>query len=577
MSRFFTKFLIFFLLGSACVGLTQKRVALAQEQFETQYNIVYNVQPSGEAQITQNIVIINKQKDVLVTNYILTVKQMEIYDVTASDKKDRLDVDIKSQDNETVVKVMLKNQAIGEGKKNEIKLAYKSKQIAGKIGEIWNINIPPVETSQSTSVYNVELNVPAEFGPKIFVSPTPNTEKDHYFKFDKDSINGKSISASYGKYQVVNFSLKYDLKNNLWLPVFQEIALPPQIFDRQQILYKSLNPKPHHMRTDADGNILAVYRLNPKQELNITLVGSARLLGTQIDPQKSGKMAELSPKLIKDYTQAQKYWKVNAPEIQNLAKELFDPNKTVAQNAQTAYDYITKNLRYNFDIIKEDFVERQGALTALTNPTGSWACMEFTDLFIALTRAMGIPARELDGYAFSTAENITPLSINLKNGDLLHAWPEFYDPVYGWTAVDPTWGSTSGIDYFTKLDTSHFVFSVKGLNSEYPFPAGAYRFDNSGKQVEVDFAQDGAFGDEFRDGIKVEKMININPYYIFKGYQKYKITNLGGTILYNLNGTKKTLLPFDSESIYISKQMQKINYKDFNDNEKDFVFRASAV
>src|SRR5690606_24493931 len=124
---------------------------------------------------------------------------------------------------------------------------------------------------------------------------------------------------------------------------------------------------------------------------------------------------------------------------------------------------ITANFSYDYDIEKQEFVDRKGAQETLATKKAR-GCMEFTDLFIATARSMGIPARELNGYALSNTESTKPISINFKSGDLLHAWPEFYDPAYGWIPIDPTWGNTSGIDYFTKLDTNHFVFVIKGTN-----------------------------------------------------------------------------------------------------------------
>ena len=58
--------------------------------------------------------------------------------------------------------------------------------------------------------------------------------------------------------------------------------------------------------------------------------------------------------------------------------------------------------------------------------------------------------------------------------------------------VDPTWGNTTGgVDYFETLDFDHFVFVVKGTSSEYPIPAGGYKFlkDLDKKDVIVSFAQ----------------------------------------------------------------------------------------
>ncbi|GAI19887.1 unnamed protein product, partial [marine sediment metagenome] len=64
-----------------------------------------------------------------------------------------------------------------------------------------------------------------------------------------------------------------------------------------------------------------------------------------------------------------------------------------------------------------------GALKAL-NSKNPVVCMEFTDLFIALCRAAGIPVREVNGYAHTNNPKLRPLSLTL---DVLHAWPEYYD------------------------------------------------------------------------------------------------------------------------------------------------------
>jgi transglutaminase-like putative cysteine protease len=51
-------------------------------------------------------------------------------------------------------------------------------------------------------------------------------------------------------------------------------------------------------------------------------------------------------------------------------------------------------------------------------------CLEFTDLFIAIARAAGIPAREIDGFGYTQNAINRPISID---EDILHAWPEYYD------------------------------------------------------------------------------------------------------------------------------------------------------
>lgn len=546
-----------------------QRLALAGEQFSTNYIVKYSVYPNGETYINQNIQITNNENDILATNYAHTIKQMEIYDVTGKDRRGPLDVEVITQKDSTTVKTALNEQVIGKGRTNDVTLMYKTKDVANKVGEVWNINLPQVAALEETDSYDITLTIPKSFGPMIFIAPTPKetitTSNETSYIFDKQTIDGKNVTAAFGKYQLLNFKLKYHLKNDGLLPMVQEIALPLDIHHVQQTNLESIKPKPKRIYQDGDGNILAQYKIPSRKDLEIELTGSVRIMGRQINPEFGGKMHELPINLKRKYTKDQPFWEVDSAQIQEIANDLFDPQKTVAANAQTVYNYIIENLKYNFEITKETTIERKGALTTLTNE-GLWACMEFTDVFVALTRAMGIPARELDGYAINNGENLAPLPIDLRLGDLLHAWAEFYDPNFGWVQVDPTWGTTSGIDYFTKLDTNHFAFVTKGESSEYPYPAGSYRIDDAEEQVFVDFAQEQV---EFRENITLYKKPTLSPLKLLLGKQKYTIHNTGGTIVYDLDIINKNLLPFEKQKAHLPRNNVILKYKDFNGTEKE--------
>ena len=226
-----------------------------------------------------------------------------------------------------------------------------------------------------------------------------------------------------------------------------------------------------------------------------------------------------------------------------------DEKLNVIQNAHKIYNYIVANYEYDFDALNNTTVQRKGAEFALTRK-GKWTCMEFSDLFIALSRAMGIPAREINGYAFSNDEIDKPISVSIKGGDLLHSWIEFYDPFYGWIQVDPTWGATSGIDYFTKLDTNHFIFVKRGVNSEYPAPAGAYRFDETTKLVSVDYA-DKLNESLFEPKYEIRKTLNINLFKLIKGEKRFVVSNIGGV---SLEANKKNILFGQKNTIFAKSQ-----------------------
>ncbi len=548
----------------------------AQEQFSADYSILYKVLPDGITEVTQDITITNQESDVVATNYYLTVNQMAIHDITAeSAQKAPLQTEVNETTDSTTIKVIFDRNVIGQGKKTQFTINYKTMDLTSKVGEVWSVTIPKVTMLPSTTSYNVVLSIPAGFGPEKFVSPSP-TEKieevnEIFYKFDMETLKDTGLTASFGEYQVLNFKLKYSLQNPSYFTSSQEIALPPDMVNVQQVAYKSLEPKPHSLKTDQDGNTIAVYRLKGKEQIEVTAIGTARILGQQIKPHYGVKKEQIPADLIKKYTNEDKYWEVNNPQIKEIATKLFDPQISAAENAQNAYSFVINNLTYDFDILNEPYVERKGALEALKSPKLKNGCMEFTDLFISIVRAMGIPAREINGYAFVSEGNTkTPISISLQGGDQLHSWAEFYDTEFGWVPVDPTWGATSGIDYFTKLDTNHFAFSIKGLDSEFPFPAGTYKLDGNEKQVEVDFSQKVSESD-FLPRPELREIFNFNPVKVLNQQNRYNLHNGGlSVIYYNDNGARVPVLPGENKYIYLNKGESVILIRDATNNATPF-------
>ena len=533
--------------------------AHAQEQFETSYSILYSIDQTGLANVTQNITITNKQNDVIATSYSLNLKQIDVENVSAYDSKGKLDYKVVQQQGDTTINVTFDRQVIGADRKNNFTIYFETNDITNKIGGVWNIGLPKAAAGE----YTISLSVPNEFGSEIFVSPAPDNKTSRnnstVYKFNKDILSTSPVSASFGRYQIINFELKYQLENTTSLSSIQKIALPSDITNQQQVSIASLTPVPSNTELDQDSNIIATYALKPHQRLTVTLTGSARLMGKQINPQYGGAFSQIPKDLINKYTRSQKYWETNSTEIKNLAIGLVDKNKNVAENALTVYKYVTAKLQYDFDTTKKEFIQRNGALKALTTQ-GSWACMEFTDSFIALARAMGIPAREVDGHAFTTNDKVTPLSIDLKTGDVLHSWVQFFDPNFGWVSIDPTWGSTSGLDYFTKLDTNHFSFVIHGVNSEFPLPAGEYRFsDNAQKLTSVDFSAKPDDSD-FKTQLVLYKTINLNPIELLKGNDKFYLYNTGSVSVY----MDTPLVPYSKRIVYLPKENTTIKYTNFN-------------
>ena len=192
--------------------LSHIQVAAFEAQFATEYLVDFSIQQNGETQVIQQINITNLKYDVIATSYSFTIKYFEIFDVSAQANGNKATPKVETSGNETTIVVNIDDYVIGKGRQNKIELTYKTLDIATKVGEVWNINIPKTQLNNDTSSYNVTLEVKESLGPKIFISPVPDTEKssdgNHVFNFTKESLRNTGISASFGSYQVLNFKLK---------------------------------------------------------------------------------------------------------------------------------------------------------------------------------------------------------------------------------------------------------------------------------------------------------------------------------------------------------------------------------
>jgi len=534
----------------------------ASEMFQTDSNVTYTILNDGTTNVVHDISITNLKSDLIVSSYTIELKE-DVSDVTGKSKDRKVEV-AKTEDNGiTKLTARFGDFVIGQDKKNSLTIGYTSKKTAAKIGNIWNINIPRIGEKSEHNNYNITLIVPDDLGPKLYISPLPDKEerqdKNTILYFGKEKIVKNGITASYGTYQQINFRLLYQLENTNFFGSSYEVAFPPEIPGIQQIKYVSVKPEPKEIKVDSEGNTIATYYLKSKERMEVELIGNARISGRQIDPNTGGLFNDI-PSKYKMYLQDSKYWDINSEAVKALANNLKDTNLTVSQNAKKIYDYILENYKYDFSIQEQKGLDRKGAEKAFLDKT-SWGCMEFTDLFIATARIMGIPARQLNGYALTKDEENKPLSVVLNGGDRLHAWPEYYDPAFGWVQIDPTWGSTSGIDYFSKLDTNHFVFVIRGTDSEFPMSAGEYRYDTDKKLVEVDFPETTSLV-EFKPEFELNKTISLNPIAWIRGQTKYKIRNSGDVFIYLQNG--KAVAPNDEEAVYLPKNATTIQLADFS-------------
>ncbi|MBU1110203.1 transglutaminase-like domain-containing protein, partial [Patescibacteria group bacterium] len=483
--KIFTPVLKFFLFSSLILAITFPTNARCAD-FTTSYDMFYKFDESGKAEVIQDVNLTNHTVDRYIADYTLTSTAQEIEGVTAYDNSGTLETLIEKQSGAQTIKVFLGQKTAGLNTQTAWTLKYQIPEMATRKGRIWELRLPGLE--HSTPIENLEINldIPESFGPPQYLIPSPiSTVKNEgrlVYTFNQESIKNQGLSGAFGDYQLFSFSLTYHLENPLDIEALTEIALLPDVRPLQKVYLKTLNPEPEELTVDDDGNELASYRLKPQEKLTVIYEGQVE---TSLNTENKNLVENTAfDQLHARYTKPDRYWETNHESIQNIVNDQINESMTSREQAQKLYEFTVSNLTYEPTRFDQE-VQRLGAVEVLKQKDNA-VCMEYTDLLITLLRAAGIPARELNGFAYS------PDAIQESTEDVLHSWVQFYDAdIKRWVQIDPTWESTSGRDYFNQLDTDRVIFVIKGLDSERPYPAGCYKNKEEAEQkdVNIEFAE----------------------------------------------------------------------------------------
>ena len=124
------------------------------------------------------------------------------------------------------------------------------------------------------------------------------------------------------------------------------------------------------------------------------------------------------------------------PRIVAQARAIVGQEQRAGPVAQLLNDWVYHTLK------KEITISVPSATQVLDEKSGD--CNEHTVLYVALARAVGLPARTAAGVMY----------VPRLHSFFYHAWPEVW--LGQWVAVDPTWGQFPA-------DASHLRFTIGGL------------------------------------------------------------------------------------------------------------------
>lgn len=159
--------------------------------------------------------------------------------------------------------------------------------------------------------------------------------------------------------------------------------------------------------------------------------------------QKINFPIEVSEELL-EYTKPTITIDSDDPEIIKLASQLAQGEDDMYVVVHKLAAWSQQNIEYNLSTLTADVSQKSSWV--LENRRG--VCDELTSLFIALNRALGIPARFVTGLSYTNSE-LFPENWGL------HGWAEVYFPGVGWVPFDVTYGQ------YGFVDASHIIFEQK--------------------------------------------------------------------------------------------------------------------
>lgn len=204
---------------------------------------------------------------------------------------------------------------------------------------------------------------------------------------------------------------------------------------------------PARVTEKAEKNMVAVVKvpdLSPGESFSPTVV-------LRIDTITRDWLMETQPATVEQiartrgvYCSLQKYWEYDDPLIQEISQKAAEQTRNDESYARLVFEIVRDRMK-----LKTHLDERIGASRAVREKEGD--CDEHADLFIALLRAVRIPARRIVGHYYRGGPEPEP-----------HAWCEMFLERNGWVPVDPALGN------FGKLTEHYFSRIREGLVSERP-------------------------------------------------------------------------------------------------------------
>jgi transglutaminase-like putative cysteine protease len=238
------------------------------------------------------------------------------------------------------------------------------------------------------------------------------------------------------------------------------LAIPENLPNQELLTEIEYTPQPTDFLTDKWGQKVAYYRFQNIEATQFVTVGMkvrAKLFNVRyyIFPEKAGELKDIPQDIKERFLADDTKYSINDPFIQRSTKEAVGEESNAYWIARKIFNYVIERISY----------ELAGGwnIAPAVLKRGSGSCSEYAFVYIAMSRAAGLPAR----YVGCVAVRGDDASVD----EVFHRWVEVYLPNYGWIPLDPSWGDypypSDAANAIGTLRNRYLITTTGGGGSEY--------------------------------------------------------------------------------------------------------------
>ena len=250
-----------------------------------------------------------------------------------------------------------------------------------------------------------------------------SAQEDWFYNSEALEINLKVSSEVIIKPTEPDYNVKYVLVNISFVPeddtnqkILRFETEPAGAVENNALNFRFDTPSEKHLHFNYDADIRTFNRIISVREKILFPIKEI-------------------PGEYKAYLKSQDIIDSDNKDIIELASELVEGEDDLFVVVHKLAAWTKNNINYNLSTLTAEVSQK--ASWVLENKQG--VCDELTSLFIAMLRAVGIPARFVSGISFTNS----PLFPEQWGA---HGWAEVYFPDAGWVPFDVTYGEFGYVD-----------------------------------------------------------------------------------------------------------------------------------